>query len=374
MKKLISIVLSLVLTLCISSALAISPDISVSAQCHVGNFGREPLTFTLEGVSEEDAALVEAEDFIISGDFVNPANCAEGTDDVTAVEYKDGKLILSVGGFRYNPSNFVVTYTGPAKANLSFTKADVASVETAIADDFEYCQIDDMFYRLYIPEDAEGPLPLIVWHHGGGSRGTGNEAQIVNLLGATPYIERYKDVVVLAPQTQLDTEAGINQDWTDLVDSIRTVILGLIEDGTVDASRIYGTGCSFGGHGVIVDAAYNHDLYAAINVQCPLLVGRTIADFLSLTDVAIYLTAAESDGTLPYAASMGATICDYLKASGLNDNVQYHIYTDEEMNAYGIGTTEGLTAAQIGAEMHNSWVLAFNNEQGVMDWLMAQSK
>ena len=44
------------------------------------------------------------------------------------------------------------------------------------------------------------------------------------------------------------------------------------------------------------------------------------------------------------------------------------------MNAYGIGSAEGLTADQIGREMHNSWVLDFNNEQGVMDWLWSQSK
>lgn len=372
MKKTVAWVLSLMLVLLAASALAVSSEITVTAQCRVGNFGREPLTFTLEGVSSEDAALVKAEDFIITGDYINPANTAESEEDITAVEYADGKLILKTGGFRYNPSNFVVTYTGAAKANLSFTKADVANIATAVADDFQYLKIDDMYYRLYVPENATEPLPLIVWHHGGGSRGTGNEAQIVNLLGATPYIEKYGDVVVLAPQTQLDKDAGINQDWTDIIDSIRTVILGLIKDGTVDASRVYGTGCSFGGHGVIVDAAYNHDLYAAINVQCPMFVGRTIADFLSLTDVGIYLTAASSDGTLPYSASIGSTLCDYLKQT--NSNVQYYIFSDEEMNAYGIGNTEGLTAAQIGSEMHNSWVLAFNNEQGVMDWLMAQSK
>lgn len=370
MKKLTSLAIALGLLLTAMNALAIGSDLTVTAQTHVGNFGREPLTFTISGVSEEDAALVKAEDFIISGDFVNPANTVEGTDDVTAVDYLDGSLVLTVAGFRYNPSNFVVTYTGEANANLSFTKADVAEVTTQYADDFEVCQLNDMYYRLYVPADAEGPVPLVVWHHGGGSIGTGNEAQLVNLLGATPFIEKYGQVAVLAPQCQR-YEDGSYQDWTDLLEDIRTVITGLIEDGTVDASRIYGVGCSFGGHGVIMDAAYNRDLFCAINVQCPMLTGDNITELLSLTDMGVYLTSAEGDKTLPYIA-FDRMLMDALMK--VNENAHIYIFSDEEMNAYGIGSSEGLTEAQIGSEMHNSWVLCFNNEQGIMDWLWAQSK
>lgn len=371
MKKLFSLMLTVALLVTAGSALAIGSDLTVTAQTHVGNFGREPLTFTISGVSEEVAAQITAEDFVISGDFVNPANTVEGTEDVTSVEYADGNLVLHVGGFRYNPSNFVVTYTGSANANLSFTKADVSEVTTAVADDFQDLTEGEMFYRLYVPADAEGPVPLVVWHHGAGSRGTGNEAQLVNLLGATPYIERYGQVAVLAPQTQLDEEKGINQDWTDLLDEIRTVITGLIDDGTVDANRIYGVGCSFGGHGVIMDAAYNSDLFCAINVQCPMLTAQNVPALLSLTDMGVYLTTAASDGTLPMVPFDEILMQALMET---NDNAHYYIFSDEEMAKYGIGNSEGLTPAQIGAEMHNSWVLAFNNEQGVMDWLMDQHK
>lgn len=371
MKKLVTLLIALTLVLTSVSAFALTDGVTVTAQTHVSNFGREAQTFTYEGISAEDAALVKAEDFIIAGDYVNPANTAENPEDVLSVEYADDKLVLTVSGFRYNPSNFVVTYSGNAGVNLSFTKAQVSAVSTEIADDFAYLTEGEMFYRLYVPADAEGPVPLVVWHHGGGSIGTGNEAQIVNLLGATPYIEKYGQVAVLAPQCQR-FEDETYQDWTDLVDEIRSVILALIEDGTVDANRIYGTGCSFGGHGVIVDAAYNSDLYCAINVQCPLLNGGNIADLLSLTDMGVYYTCAASDGTLPMAATIGVEIMKELQT--VNENAHYYVFSDEEMAAYGIGNTEGLTEAQFGSEMHNNWVLAFNNEQGVMDWLWAQSK
>ena len=372
MKKLFTLLLVLMLAFSSVSSLALTDGITVTAQTHVGNFGREAQTFTYEGVSADEAALVKAEDFVISGDFINPANTAENPEDVLSVEYVDGKLVLNVSGFRYNPSNFIVTYTGAADANLSFTKEQVSGLSTKIADDFLNLTEGEMFYRLYVPADAKGPVPLVVWHHGGGSIGTGNEAQLVNLLGATPFIEKYGQVAVLAPQCQR-FEDGSSQDWTVLLNEIRTVILGLIDDGTVDAKRIYGTGCSFGGHGVIVDAAYNSDLFCAINVQCPMLsYGSTIADLLSLTDMGVYLTAAASDGTLPTAATLGVALIQELQT--VNDNAHYYVFSDEEMAAYGIGSTEGLTAAQFGSEMHNNWVLAFNNEQGVMDWLWAQSK
>ena len=369
MKKILGILL-IVAMLCTGSALAIGSNYTVTAQTHVGNFGREPLTFTISGLTEEEAAGVTAEDFVITGDFINPANTVEGTDDVTAVEYKDGQLILTVAGFRYNPSNFVVTYTGTSNANLTFTKADVAEVTTAIADDFQDLKLNEMFYRLYVPADAEGPVPLVVWHHGGGSIGTGNEAQLVNLLGATPFIEKYGQVAVLAPQCQR-YEDGTFQDWTALLEDIRTVITGLIEDGTVDANRIYGVGCSFGGHGVIMDAAYNRDLFCAINVQCPMINGTNIPELLSLTDMGVYLTTAEHDGTLPYVPFDKMLMEALMKT---NENAHIYVFSDEEMAAYGIGNSEGLTEQQKGAEYHNSWVLSFNNEQGVMDWLWSQSK
>lgn len=370
MKKLVALILGLSLTLMACSAFAAGSDITVTAQTHVGNFGREALTFTLEGVSAEDAALVKAEDFIISKDYINPANTVEGTEDVTNVEYADGKLVLTVGGFRYNPSPFVVTYVGQANANLSFTKEQVSEVTTAIADDFVAGELDGMVYRLYIPADAEGPVPLVVWHHGGGSIGSDNIGQVVNLLGATPFIEKYGQVAVLAPQCQR-YEDKTYQDWMDILPQIRTMIEKLIADGTVDANRIYGTGCSFGGHGVIMDAAYNKDLYAAISICCPALNENNIPALLSLTDMGVYLTTSPMDGTLPNAA-----LCEdlMLALAKTNDNAHYYFFTEEEMNSFGIGNSEGLTDQQIGAEHHNSWVLTYNNVHGVMDWLWEQSK
>ena len=368
MKKIFVVFLAFSLLCC--TAFAAGAGITVTAQTHVGDFGREALTFTISGVSEEDAALIKAEDFIIANDYVNPANTVENQEDVTAVEYVDGNLVLSVAPFRYNPSPFVVTYTGEANVNLSFTKEQVSELSTAIADEFTAEQYEDMYYRLYIPEDAEGPLPLVVWHHGAGSIGDDNFGQVVNLFGATAYIEMYGDVVVLAPQCQ-KFEDGTNQDWMDILPEIRAVIESLIADGTVDASRVYGTGCSFGGHGVIMDAAYNADLFAAINICCPALNENNIPALLSLTDMGVYLTTSPMDGTLP-----NYELCEdlMLALQKNNDNAHYYFFTEEEMNAYGIGNSEGLTEAQIGAEHHNSWVLSFRNVNGVMDWLWAQSK
>ena len=272
-KKLLTLAILLLTALLIlpgSTVKAAGSDIVVTAQTHVGNFGREARTFTLSGLSEEDAANIVAEDFIISKDYVNPANTLENEEDVISVEFTDGNLILTVSPFRYNPSPFIVTYVGAVNQNLSFTKEQISEVTTDIADNFTVGELDNMIYRLYVPEDASEPLPLIVWHHGMGSVGTDNVGQVVNLLGATPFIAKYENVVVLAPQCQR-FDAENFQDWTEITPAIQTLIEQLVADNVVDANRVYGTGCSFGGYGVIMDAAENSDLFTAILISCPLL-------------------------------------------------------------------------------------------------------
>lgn len=119
-------------------------------------------------------------------------------------------------------------------------------------DDFEALEITDAdgyttLYRLFIPKDADGPLPLVLWMHGAGERGDNNLAQIAANRGALNYVtarcQSEHPCVVLAPQAQ-------PSGWDDpSVANIGNIIKGLIEDGTIDASRIYVTGCSMGGMG-----------------------------------------------------------------------------------------------------------------------------
>lgn len=103
-------------------------------------------------------------------------------------------------------------------------------------------------YRLYVPAiESEEPLPLVIWMHGAGERGDNNLAQIAANRGALNYVtarcQSEHPCYVLAPQAQ-------PTGWDDpAIANIGNIVKGLIEEGNIDASRIYVTGCSMGGMG-----------------------------------------------------------------------------------------------------------------------------
>ena len=65
--------------------------------------------------------------------------------------------------------------------------------------------------------------------------------------------------------------------------------------------------------------------------------------------------------------------CEKLWREGRGD-VEYTIFKPEELEAYGIGTTEGLTDKELYEENHNSWILVFHNERGILDWMISHQK
>ena len=106
----------------------------------------------------------------------------------------------------------------------------------------------ETLYRLYIPEGYEAAdesledLPLVVWLHGGGESGTDNEEQLLANRGALNFSSKEAQAAhpcfVLAPQT--------NVGWADdALVNVNTIVLDLIANYNIDASRIYGIGCSW---------------------------------------------------------------------------------------------------------------------------------
>ena len=337
-------------------------EMTVTAQTYIADFGQTVRSFVLEGVPET-AANVKAEDFVIVNDIVAAVQSVQGEDDVTEVSYDNGTLTLTVGEFRYLPSDFVVAYIGDEDVNLSFTKDQVADVQTEIADDFEAVEENGVRYRIYIPDEIEEPVPMVIWTHGGGESGTDNWAQIAANKGATAWVERYGDVVVLAPQA--------DGEWTeDILNMIRDKILELEEAGTVDPNRVYGVGCSFGGMGCILNAQYNQDLMTAIAPICPSMNETSMPALKELTDIGIWISTAVED-TFPDRDDCVVECITELQENG-NENAQYTLYEPDEYLPYGLGTATDENLLK--TEYHHAWVLTLNNEYGIMDWLMEQSK
>lgn len=344
------------------NVLAQDREFTVTAETYIADFGQTVQKFILEGVSDE-AANVTAEDFVIANDITEAVQTVQGENDVTEVSYEDGTLILSVGEFRYLPSDFVVAYVGKENINLSFTKDQVSTVNTEIADEFKAEEENGVHYRIYIPEDVEEPVPMVIWTHGGGEKGTDNWAQIAANKGATAWIERYKDVVVLAPQAE--------EDWTeDIFEVIRNKIIELEEEGIVDPNRVYGSGCSFGGMGCILNAQYNKDLMTAIAPICPTMNEVSMPALKELTDMGVWVSTAVED-TFPERDDCVVECITELQNNG-NENAQYTLYEPDEYLKYGLGTATDEN--ELKNEYHHAWVLTLNNEYGIMDWLLEQSK
>ena len=332
----------------------------IAAECTVEDFGHTVQTFKIYDVPEA-AVNVKAEDFIISNDIITPVEKIQGTEDVIAVSYDNGTLTLSVSPFRYTASDFAVSYVGDEDLNLSFTKEQVSTVNTAVADDFNAFEGKSLVYRLYMPE-GDGPYPLVLWTHGGGEKGTDNWLQIGANRGATGWVEYNKDVIVLAPQVQ---------QWGDEeLAEVRQIILDLIASGKVDTNRIYGSGCSFGGAGIIFNAAYNSDLFTAILPLCPSNNEDSFNAFASLGDVKAWIYTAFSDTRPTRHLEWMSQVLAQQNAG--NMNIDITLLLPEEYAIYGLGLAA--SEADQRTEYHHTWVLVMRNVRGALDWLFAQSK
>lgn len=240
----------------------------------------------------------------------------------------------------------------------SFTNDGVINL---IVDDFAKATVDGVNYRLYSPEGAEsGKFPLVLWLHGAGERGTGNDAQIGANKGGTGWVEAMRrgeipQAYVLAPQSTAGWSVAERA-------AVKKCIVELIEAGKVDAKRVYVAGCSMGGGGTLNIVNDDPDFFAAAIPICPAgSVSQEQANAWANAGIAVWMVHAANDPTVPVAGSR--TIFANLTAAGAN------VYYTEVPN---VDPYDG----------HWSWVPVLNNfadpaESGrgkIMNWLFAQKK
>ncbi|MCU7617021.1 prolyl oligopeptidase family serine peptidase [Chryseobacterium sp. PBS4-4] len=115
-------------------------------------------------------------------------------------------------------------------------------------------------YILDYPQNAKGKnVPLIVFLHGSGERGTNLE--IVKAHSPFTYKNLIKEpVAILAPQCPENM-------WWDTV-TIYNLIKEIQSKYKVDASRIYLTGLSMGGWGTLKLAMEHPEMFAAVVSVC----------------------------------------------------------------------------------------------------------
>ncbi|OSP84435.1 phospholipase [Lacticaseibacillus paracasei] len=214
--------------------------------------------------------------------------------------------------------------------------------------------------------------PLVVFLHGSGERGFGDELPLIgNDVPKTihDYIKTHEDAVLLVPQASWSKELN---GW--FRPEIRGALLGLIhaviDDENIDSSRVYLAGLSNGGAATWHFAEQYPSLFAAI-VPCCGYIFNDNKSFVQgpgkgrymepekkeaerLSNTPIWAFHAEDDPTVDVRGTREAIAA--VKAQG-NQNVRMTIYSP----------------GSVSPNPHASWKLAYN-DKNLLPWLFAQHR
>lgn len=253
------------------------------------------------------------------------------------------------------------------------------------AEKFNAYDNGQIHYRLYEPEGSK-PAPLVFYLHGGGESGDDNLKQITINVGPARIAELYPDTLVFAPQTPVDERKFGDEangkpsfenmkmyGWTrEFITKCVDVIKELIAAGKADPKRIYVTGAARGGGGALLAIGMYPELFAAAAPICPRIVPETLQLFRGMKNTKLWISIPYADESLFRLKYIVDTVLE-LKNAG-NSNVHLTIYSPEELKKYNIGADETKPLTEILKENHHAWVLTYNNEYGILDWLMSQKK
>ncbi|MEW4562984.1 PHB depolymerase family esterase [Bremerella sp. JC770] len=195
-------------------------------------------------------------------------------------------------------------------------------------------------YLCYQPTEppAGTKLPLLVFLHGAGERGT--DLALVKKHGPPKLIDHGEDLpfVVVSPQCPLDQWWAMRENIEGLVQLTRSIQA----EYPIDVGRTYLTGMSMGGYGAWATAAAYPDLFAAI---VPICGGADLA------------TAADLKGTPAWAFH------------GQEDEIVPVIRSEEIVNEVSkIGGDARLTIYD--NVQHDSWSVTYANRE-IYDWLLS---
>lgn len=365
----------------------------------VNEYGQAVVALAIDTKATVNASSVNVDTFDVSAITKNPRNLAvtfDGERKVTNAYVSNtkelgkpvdsGRYIILELEWGFNvPGSTALVYSGRNyRLYMDYTVTQNAPVDNLnfdlyqngqidlVVDDFEYITYDDMFIRMYTPEEAADgkPLPLVLWNHGAGETyafGTRSDgtfyddeaSQILANMGGVGFVvnnDKYP-AYVLAPQRGNGT--GYAQS------KIISYISELIEAGKVDANRIYVAGCSAGG-GETLNYLRNYpDFFAAAIPICA--AGSPTAEQLeTYKDVPMWFVHAVNDRTVPISRS-DATV-ETLRSLNPFD-VKYTRYDRV------FGTLEDPYP-----DGHWSWVMPLNNDYveaegtNFFDWMFAQSR
>lgn len=239
------------------------------------------------------------------------------------------------------------------------------SIDAAVLDAYLDCEFaaGDLVrrYRMLRPEIAKGSVaPLVLFLHGAGERGDDNEIQLKYLpeqLATSAYREKYKTFVV-APQCRAES-MWVDANWgekssrpmaeTPTADLrwVMQLLEHLLVTEPIDKSRIYLTGLSMGGYGAWELACRWPQIFAA---AAPICGGGDETKGAELKQLPIWAWHGDLDDAVPVERSR-------------------HM-VDAIQNAGG----QKCRYTELHGEGHKSWIPAYREESGLLDWMFSQRK
>ncbi len=371
---------------------------SITASTYVAQSGRT-LNKIIYSLSTTEGVNLSAEDFnikftIAPVDYLGETESKEQEAEISDVTIENNEVTVEFAD---------VSFSTIEKAEIDCTddKFDCTDanyeVKTKTADEFvksEFTAQDGtvLTYYLYMPENEEN-VPLMVWEHGGGEvlDSSYEGANLHASKGAVAWVENGFDTAVLSVQYPENYSFGISEIPEEL-DQMNKFGTAKIEEGKIDASRVYISGASSGGGAAIRFIMQYPDLFAGALVMAakdtviPLSTKYDLAykfgnnDDLKITDeeyqssynemkeylkdyditsVPIWFVQAEDDQICTsYTSKM---MHDILKEMGAENN-KLTLYTNEEME----------NAGQIGS-YHGSWAVALEDSK-MLSWVYDQVK
>jgi predicted peptidase len=194
----------------------------------------------------------------------------------------------------------------------------------------------DMKYVVYVPlgYDPAKPMPTIVFLNGAGECGTDGFRQVYHFGGAIMLNAEKWPFIIVLPQKQ-----DVNTKWKDEDAMVQETLKQAKAEFNVDASRLYLTGLSQGGHGTWTIAAKHPDMFAAIAPVCGWAdedVAKKVAKlpiwaFHGDKDEAVKLECSEEMKKWIEAAGGACKLTVY---PGVGHNSWDNAYRNEELGAW----------------------------------------
>ncbi len=225
-----------------------------------------------------------------------------------------------------------------------------------------------MPYRLYVPENSPSDLPVVLFLHGSGQRGSDGAQHLGATKGegavrwASDAEQAANPSIVIAPQIPAD------KLWRDpaVMEGLNGLVAEVVENYGGDPDRVYGTGLSIGAEGLLNTSILYPDLFAALLLVAggpnnpvgggPAVIDTVVPYAAQYAHIPIWEMQAFDDSVRPFGKTL--EMVNALRAQGASPR----------LTAYLPGVTE-----KVATSTHSSWTLAYADTR-IGSWLFSQNR